>query len=219
MTGRVLIWGALIAVLAVVVAIGVVALMQGPGAAPAPSLATPGDYGAVPDFTLVERSGRRVSREDLAGRWWIADFIFTRCTGICPILTARMSSIAAELSRIPGGDDVRLVSFTVDPAWDTPEVLSRYAAATAGSAPPGRWLFLTGAPADLYALIKDGFKLSVAERPPDAGTGSGDLITHSDRLVLVDPRGRITGYYHGTEDESAARLIQDLGRLIRERPL
>ena len=225
MTGRVLIWGALSALLAAVVAAGVAALVQQPRSIPAgagpslPALETPGDYGAVPDFTLTDRSGRPVRLADLAGRWWIADFIFTRCTGVCPLLTARMSSIAASLSKIPGGDGVRLVSFSVDPSWDTPEVLSRYADAQAPGVPPGRWLFLTGPADEIYRIVKDGFKLSVAERPPGMDGGPGDLITHSDRLVLVDPSGRIAGYYHGTDDDASARLIEEIARRLRERPL
>ena len=221
MSGKVLIWGVLAAVLAAVVAGGVVALMPGSGAAPAPSqsLSDPGDYGSLPAFSLTERSGRRVGLDDLAGRYWIADFIFTRCTGVCPILTARMSSLAPALAGIPGGDQVRLVSFSVDPSWDTPEVLSRYAAASAAGAAGDRWLFLTGPSEDLYRLIKDGFRLSVAERSEGFAEVAGDLITHSDRFVLVDPSGRIRGYYHGTDEESVAKLLVDLGRLLGEKPL
>jgi protein SCO1/2 len=219
MNGRLAIWGALAAVLAMVLAAGIVALMPGPGAAPAISLSVPGDYGAVIPFTLTDRSGRRVGLEDLAGRFWIADFIFTRCTGVCPILTAQMSALIPALSRIPGGEEVRLVSFSVDPAWDSPEVLSRYAAGPAAGAAVDRWLFLTGPSEELHRLIKDGFRLSVAERAPGIGDTAGDLITHSDRFVLVDPAGRIRAYYHGTDEESVRKLLEDLERLLGERPL
>ena len=167
------------------------------------------DYGAVPDFTLTERDGRRVGLGDLRGRFWVADFIFTRCNGICPILTQRMASLARRLP----DDDIRFVSFSVDPSWDTPAVLAGYAAASGAEA--DRWLFLTGPRDEIYRVVGEGFHLSVAERAPEAAD-DGELITHSDRFVLVDPGGTIRGYYHGADEEAAERLIEDLRRLRGE---
>ena len=202
---RRLLWAGIGTVLALVVVTGSWALLSAAAGSRPTVLEAPGDYGIVPDFELTDRSGRTVRTADLKGQYWIADFIFTRCTGVCPILTARMASLGASL------DGVRLVSFSVDPVWDTTEVLSRYAAGVPGGADTQRWLFLTGPREDLYRLISEGFKLNVAERPADAA--AGDLITHSDRLVLVDPEGRIRGYYHGSDDDSARRLAHDLERL------
>jgi len=210
-------WGGLCAVLAIAVATGAWSLLRGSAEAEAPaSLETLGEYGSVPDFSLTERSGRPVSKSDLAGGFWVADFIFTRCNGICPVLTSRMSSLASAISSIPGGDQVRFVSFSVDPAWDTPEVLSAYAETAGGNvAAEGRWLFLTGSRDVLYRLIGEGFHLSVADRSADP-QAQGELVTHSDRFVLVDPRGQIRAYYHGTDEDSVARLKRDLERLIRQ---
>ena len=219
MNGRVLIWGALVVVLAVVVVSGIVALMRSPAPTEVIDLSVPGDYGEIPAFSLIDRSGRAVTRDDLIGRFWVADFIFTRCTGICPILTARMAALGSALAAKPGGDLVRLVSFSVDPTYDTPEVLRTHAENTTAAVPPERWLFLTGAPDQLHRLVRDGFHLSVAERAPEPGAvlgGGGDLITHSDRFVLVDPTGKIRGYYHGTEAESIEKLTVDLVRLMGE---
>ncbi|MFQ5700357.1 MAG: SCO family protein [Acidobacteriota bacterium] len=194
-----IIWGALAAVLLFSVAVGALA----PGGLPSPD-----DLGTVPDFTLTERSGRSVSRSELTGSYWVADFIFTHCTGSCPILTSRMASLARRLPRI------RLVSFSVDPARDTLETLRRYAEAhqPAGT-DPDHWLYLTGSPAQLHELITGGFHLSIAELPPGMKAPEGEWITHSDRLVLIDPQGRIRGYYHGTEEDAVERLARDLGRL------
>lgn len=220
MKGRIVIWGALTAVLILVVYSGMTALRRGPILSTATDLSVPGDYGEIPDFTLIDRSGRTVTRDDLTGRFWVADFIFTRCTGVCPILTARMAALGKALALTPGGQEVRLVSFSVDPSWDTPAVLQRHAKETAGNIPPERWLFLTGAPEEVHRLVRDGFHLSVAERAPETGValnGSTELITHSDRFVLVDPAGKIRGYYHGTEEESIAKLTEDLKRMIREK--
>lgn len=217
---RGLIWGGLGLVLAFVVAAGTWNLLQGTTARQAADgrpgagvLEGPDDFGAVDPFTLTERSGRTVTLEDLSGSWWIADFIFTRCTGICPILTTRMASLGRRLPELPAGENVRFVSFTVDPDWDTPEVLDAYARqAAAGGADLGRWLFLTGPRDVMYRLIGESFRLNVAERG-DEPAAEGELITHSDRFVLVDPEGRIRGYYHGTDEESVARLVQDLESL------
>ena len=215
MNRRVLIWGALAAVLLVVVVSGVTSLWRGRTPSGAVDLSQPGDYGEIPPFSLVERSGRTITRDDLLGRFWVADFIFTRCTGVCPVLTARMAELGRMLASKPGGEEVRLVSFSVDPSWDTPEVLRDHAKEAAGSLPPDRWLFLTGAPGELHRLVRDGFHLSVAERAPEPGV-TGDLITHSDRFVIVDPAGKIRGYYHGTEAESIEKLAVDLVRLMGE---
>jgi protein SCO1/2 len=155
--------------------------------------------GEVPAFTLTERSGRTVRAEDLTGRVWVADFVFTRCPDFCPALTARMAALQARLP--PGPDAVRLVSFSVDPVHDTPEVLRGYAnRARAGE----HWLFLTGPREALATLLRDGFKVAFAEGGPPSAP-----ITHSDRFVLVDRRLRIRGYYHGTDSADLARLVED----------
>jgi protein SCO1/2 len=104
-------------------------------------------------------------------------------------------------------DGVRLVSFTVDPERDTPEVLSEYA--NRFQADPERWLFLTGAKEPLYRLVGDGFRLAVDDGGPQAG-----LITHSTRFVLVDKQGRIRGYYDGNESGTAEALLPDIRALL-----
>jgi cytochrome oxidase Cu insertion factor (SCO1/SenC/PrrC family) len=161
--------------------------------------------GAVPAFSLTERSGRTVARADLDGQTWVADFIFTRCGGICPLMTARMKDVHADA---PG---VTLVSFSVDPEHDTPAVLRDYAARHGiGEG----WLFLTGDQAVLHALARDGFKLAAAAVPAEEQQQGGDgPFLHSSRLVLVDGRARIRGYYDSNEAQALARLRQDLRAL------
>ncbi len=215
------IWAGLSACLAVAVAAGGWAFVRGGahGDAAQGVLSEPGDYGQVPDFELVDRTGRTITRQDLAGDFWIADFIFTRCTGICPTLTARMAWLKSSLGETPAAGRVRFVSFTVDPAWDTPDVLRRYAAAAAPAAADTRgWLFLSGPSERIHRLVGEGFHLSVASGGP--GSSPGDLITHSDRLVLVDPDGRIRAYYRGGDEDSVDKLADDLLRLLEpHRPL
>ncbi|MEO8605569.1 MAG: SCO family protein [bacterium] len=188
-----------------VIAIATVLAPRGSGTAPGAAAAPP-VLGQAPVFALTERSGRAVSRADLDGQPWVADFIFTRCTGMCPALSARMAEIRKRATA--AGLRGRFVSFSVDPTHDTPAVLQEYAQRFGAA---DDWLFLTGPRDALYALIGDGFHLSVAERSPDtAAADGGELITHSDRLILVDSAGQIRGYYHGADAEGVPVLLRDL---------
>lgn len=162
-------------------------------------------YKALPEFHLENRDGRPIGRAELAGKPFVADFFFTHCPGVCPVLSRKMS----ELSRQIDLQKVNLVSFTVDPDKDHPEVLAAYAEKL--GAPP-QWYFLTGAKADLYALIRDGFQLVVDDTQQQADS---DPILHSNRFVLVDAEGQVRGYYNAFEEAELAQLRQDLGRLLR----
>lgn len=169
--------------------------------------------GQVPAFSLVASTGEPLSQASLAGRIWVADFIFTRCGGICPVMSGQMARLQSALAR-EGDASVRLVSFSVDPRNDTPEVLRAYAQRF--RADRQRWLFVTGERRSLYTLIGKGFHLAVAERPEHDNTDGEGLITHSDRFVLVDGDLQIRGYYHGTEPESVQRLLRDITTLTKE---
>jgi protein SCO1/2 len=158
----------------------------------------------LPQFTLVERSGRPFTLEDLRGHVSVADFIFTTCGSLCPRMTARMSRLRDELPA-----EVRFVSFTVDPAHDTPEVLRRYAG---GLDAGDRWLFVTGGQAELLRLATDGFKLAALELPPGAAPDEGPFL-HSSRFALVDPRGRVRGYYDSEDGKELEGLRRDARRL------
>jgi protein SCO1/2 len=163
-------------------------------------------YGALPDFELTERSGEGVNLETLRGKVWVADFIFTHCAGPCPLLSSRMSGLQKAVQDLDG---VRLVSFSVDPERDTPEVLAEYAQRYQADAE--RWLFLTGSKEPLYRLVGEGFRLAVADGGPQAG-----LITHSTRFVLVDQQGRIRGYYDGADPGAAEALLPDIRTLLAD---
>lgn len=187
---------------AILVAAGAVAVV-GARARRAPE---PPRLGALPEFRLVERSGRPLSLADLRGHPWVADFIFTRCAGACPAMTARMARLRRDVP-----PDVRFVSFTVDPAHDTPEVLARYAASF--HADEG-WRFVTGPAQDLYALSVAGFKLAAMEVPPAEQSAGGDgPFLHSSKFVLVDGAGVIRGYYDSTEEAAMRTLAADAAAL------
>jgi protein SCO1/2 len=189
-------WGLLIVALVAIAAAAAVQWIRRPEAPPV--------LGRVPDFVLTNRDGSPVRLADLAGAPWIADFVFTRCAASCPLMTLRMARLDREL---PEDIGVRLVSFTVDPDYDTPEVLEKYAQSYSA---PGRWLFLTGGRDALYRLIGDGFKLALDASPPPGTASEKEPILHSTRFVLVDGRGDIRGYYDAFDEESMDRLARDL---------
>ncbi len=163
------------------------------------------EFGSVPDFELIERNGNPVTLADLEGQIWVANLIFTNCGGMCPMMTNQMRSLQETLP-----ESVRLVSFTVDPNRDTPEVLSRYA--DRHGAEGDRWIFLTGERDQIYRLSKEGFHLAVDDT---VGTEI-EPITHSTRFVLVDQTGTIRNYYDGTSRDSVALLVQDVRNLGAE---
>src|SRR5437868_1542062 len=164
-------------------------------------------YGAVPSFQLTNQDGQPFGSADLANKIWIADFIFTSCPGPCPIISSRMSELQRPLEKT----DVHLVSFTVDPDKDTPEVLRSYAQKL--RAQPGRWDFLTGNRSAIYDLSQKGFKLGVAD-----GSGEMGMPVHSTRMVLVDREGQIRGYYDGMQADTVTKLLADTNHLLREQP-
>jgi protein SCO1 len=168
------------------------------------SPAAQSDYGQIPNFTLRERSGKLLSLPDLKGKVWVADFIFTRCQGPCPLQTGRMAELQKEFQSSPG---LRFVSFSVDPAFDTPEVLSKYA--DTYGADPARWYFLTGETEQVYQLVRHGFHLAIQQN--EAGREKPEeAITHSVSFVLVDGNGSIRGYYEGTDADDMKRLRKDI---------
>lgn len=165
---------------------------------------TVASYGSVPEFTLINQDGKNFGSADLRGKIWIADFIYTTCPGPCPMISSRMSELQKPLEKT----DVHLVSFTVDPAKDTPQVLQTYAERL--EAEPGRWDFLTGPQSTIYNLSRNGFKLAVGEEK--------GVPIHSTRIILVDRHGAIRGYYDAAEADAVTKLVADTTHLLREQP-
>jgi protein SCO1/2 len=168
---------------------------------------TVSSYGTVPSFQFTNQNGQPFGSAQLAGKIWIADFIYTTCPGPCPMISSRMSELQKPLEKT----DVHLVSFTVDPDNDKPEVLRGYAERL--QAEPGRWDFLTGPKSAIYKVSHDGFKLAVSD-----GSDAQGIPVHSTRMVLVDRHGEIRGYYDATEPEAVTKLVADTNHLLREQP-
>jgi len=138
---------------------------------------------------------------------WVADFVFTSCTGPCPELSLRMRSLQKTFKQTHR--DVTLVTVSVDPKTDTPKVLERYAEKF--GADPNKWLFLTG-PNDAYMrdLVVKGFLLSFAPAT------KGIPLMHSTRIVLVDREGRIRGSHDGLNVDERDQLLADVDKLLAE---
>lgn len=161
----------------------------------------------LPEFSLRATTSaggapRPLARESLRGRVWVADFVFTRCAGPCPLLTANLAALRGKLPEGTG-----LLSFTVDPDHDTPARLAAYGAKF-GAGP--EWLFATGDKAALTRLIKEGFLLPVAE---DASAKPGERVAHSSKFVLIDREANIRGWYDGDDAAALEKLARDAARL------
>ena len=165
----------------------------------------PAKHRELPNFSLVERSRKKVTLADLHGKVWIADFIYTHCADTCPLQTADMAALQARWMKESG---LKLVSFSVDPERDTPSVLARYARRF--KADPKRWLFLTGAKSEIARVVEDGFRLVVATAPHR----DHEIIVHSPRFVLVDQEGQIRGYYDNRDPKAMKRLEDDVANLL-----
>jgi protein SCO1/2 len=166
--------------------------------------------GEAPAFALTNQDGARFESDSLRGSLWIADFIFTRCTDMCPILSREMAKLEGTLREDPALRDVRLVSFSIDPDHDQPAVLAAYAKRF--GAETRHWTFATGTREEIWTLSVDGFKLAVGEEPGS----EGQPLFHSDRFVVVDANGRIRGYYSGMDADALERLVVDLRSVASE---
>lgn len=164
-------------------------------------------YGSVPQFSLIERSGKATTLADLRGSIWIADFIYTTCQDTCPMQTAAMAQLQEQWKDRAG---LKLVSFSIDPEKDTTEVLSRYA--DRYGADSQRWLFLTGAKEEISRLVQEGFRLSAVSLSSDGKKDS--VIMHSPRFVLIDKQAEIRGYYDSRDQQALERLKKDVATLI-----
>lgn len=156
--------------------------------------------GAVADFQLTDSEGKPYGSERLEGQVTIADFFFTSCKGICPTLTQQMESLQR---RFEGSHNFQLLSITVDPENDTPETLASFAADK--QLQLGNWAFVTGSRADIRQLLIDQLKIGLPDDP----------LTHSDRLVLLDTKLQIRGYYSLSDPDSLQQLRKDAARLLQ----
>jgi protein SCO1/2 len=157
-------------------------------------------------FDLRSQDGTALTAADLRGRIHVASFVYTRCSVICPVLVERLQAVQ---SAIASSDDVRMVSFSVDPDRDTAEALATYARDHAIDV--HHWLLLTGDRSQIFRLARTFY---FADDGRLSGS-SGDFL-HTEKVLLVDRQGRLRGIYNGTQRVDITRLIADLGALRSE---
>lgn len=151
--------------------------------------------GQIPDFELTSQTGQKVSLNDLKGRVWVADTIFTNCQGPCPMMTSRMRGVAKEVASLT---NVRMVSLSVDPERDTPDALLAYSKNF--QANPAQWLFLTGQAETLNHVTDQGLHLTKVD-------GS---LEHGTKFALVDQKSEVRGYYRPFDREELQKLVSDI---------
>lgn len=159
----------------------------------------------VPGFSFVSQEGETVTREDLLGSVWIADFIFTRCPNPCPRMSERMMELQKAIQR--KGGNVKLVTVTVDPEFDTPEVLAAYGARY--QADPEIWKLLTGDSEEIQEFVVKGMLQPLAAGPEG-------VSAHSQRFLVVDAAGDLRSFYDLDDPELMQKLLMDIGKLLRE---
>ena len=158
----------------------------------------------IPEFRFTSHLNQEIGSLEMKGKVTIVDFFFTSCPSICPVMSTEMERVDDVFRQ---NDDVQIYSISIDPEYDTPEVLQSYA--DLHRATPGKWHFLTGDKSEIYDLARCGFIL-----PTIDGEGVPDDFVHSDKFVLVDEEGRIRGYYSGTNREEVDRLIVETKILL-----
>jgi cytochrome oxidase Cu insertion factor (SCO1/SenC/PrrC family) len=159
---------------------------------------------AAPTFTLVNEDNVQVSSDSLKGHPYVAAFIFTNCTSTCPMMSGKMSGLQAGIPQ----PEIKLVSFTVDPDRDTPDVLKKYAQRF--KADESRWFFLTGAKPEMQN-VESGFKVRLPRAEPTDNGGP----EHSDRFILVDAKGIVRGIFDSKDDTSMGDLRRAAAKLAQ----
>lgn len=173
-----------------------------------PVLGNPGHV--VDTFTFVNQDGKPVTKSDVNGKIYVAEYFFTTCRGICPKMTENMSQVYKAYR---GNPDVMILSHTVDPVNDTVAAMQAYAARH--NADPKQWLFLTGSKQRLYDMARESYLLTTKE---DTAHVSIDVdFIHDQRFILIDRTGHIRGEYDGLNRSAIDTLIGDIGLLLKER--
>lgn len=161
-------------------------------------------------FDFLNQYGESVTLDDVKGKVFIAEYFFTTCRSICPIMNEEMQRVQ---ERYKGNEDVKILSFTVDPEVDDVEAMKVYA--DEHHAVKGQWQFLTGDKDSLYNLARTSFFVLKPAEARNLGDAGSDFI-HTNNFVLVDKELRIRGYYDGTNTEEVSTLLDDIEVLLNE---
>lgn len=161
-------------------------------------------------FSFQNQDAKFISTSDMKGKIAVVEYFFTTCKSICPIMNRQMQRVDAAFKN---DSDIQIFSFTVDPETDDVPQMKKYA--TSHQATSGKWHFLTGEKADLYALARKSFFVLKPAEAQNLGDAGSDFI-HTNNFVLVDKQLRIRGYYDGTSEKEVNQLISDIKRLQKE---
>jgi cytochrome oxidase Cu insertion factor (SCO1/SenC/PrrC family) len=172
--------------------------------------------GLVADFALTNQAGSAVSLADFRGRVWVADIIFTRCTGPCLKMSRQMKELQQTL---PAAAQAKLVTLTTDPTYDTPAILKTYAGRF--DANTDRWMFLTGPRSEISKLASGSLKLTALDNPPEKRESPQDLFVHSTIFVIVDKHAQLRGVFETTGEgidpaQVKTQILAAIRRLERE---
>lgn len=175
-----------------------------------PEMLRIGQGHTIGDFSFQNQDNKTITQKDIEGKVFVAEYFFTTCKSICPIMNKQMQRVQQA---IKGNSNVKILSFTVDPETDTVAQMKRYA--TSHNAVKGQWHFLTGKQEDLYNLARKSFFVLKPAEVQNQGDVGSDFI-HTNNFVLVDGQGRIRGYYDGTNEKEITSLIADIKLLEKE---
>lgn len=163
-------------------------------------------YHVIAPFQFVDQDSALVTSETVAGKIYVADFFFTSCRTICPIMKTQMLRVYEATADMP---DVLLISHTIDPEWDTVALLHDYAERLGVES--RRWHFVTGVKDSIYKIAQTSYYATAMEDRSEP-----DGFIHSGAFLLIDRKGRIRGKYDGTREEEVNQLVSDIKRLRRE---
>lgn len=158
----------------------------------------------IPEFRFTNQEGKLIGRKEMEGKITIVDFFFTSCPSICPVMSKEMERVNDHFR---GEPNVQILSISIDPTYDTPQILKAYA--EEHHAIPGKWHFLSGSKEETFQLARCGFVLPALD-----GNGVPDDFVHSDKFILIDDQGRIRGYYSGTTREEVDLLMLETKILL-----
>lgn len=164
----------------------------------------------LPEFALLDQDEQPFTRDSMEGQIWVSAFVFTHCRSTCPRLTAHMKGLQTRVSDVP---NVNLVSVSVDPRNDTPEVIKAYM--QKNDLDESNWRFVTGEEEVIRRVVVEGFKVPIGDE--DSRAAGSDDIMHSNSFVLVDPDTQVRGYYRANND-GIADLERDLRALAAATP-
>ncbi len=163
-------------------------------------------YHTIPAFKFVNQNNETITENTVKNKIYVADFFFTTCPTICPIMKKQMSKVYDKFKSNP---EIEILSHSIDPDHDTPSVLKQYA--TDLGVDGGNWQFLTGPKEEIYAIGQKSYMVPTKED----STAAGGFL-HSGAFILVDKDRHVRGMYDGTTEEGAEKLIADINILLKE---